>query len=96
MEKKEIKKFSYGSVARVSVYFAIIPAILYGLLLLIGVVGTFSSDGGMLLFTAIGAIVGMGLFIGIYVVIALLSTLLYNLFAGKFGGLVITVKDKVD
>ncbi len=93
MTKKEIKKFSYGSVAKVTVYFAIIPAIMYWLLSMIGIVGTFSMGDGMGTLVAIGSLLGIVIFVGIYVLVALLSALIYNLFAGKFGGLVITVKE---
>lgn len=94
VKRVELKKFGVGSVFKVILYMMIIPIALF---LIIGLVTTLIGVA-----TQTYEMIGLGIFIGVgypiifllmYGLFGTLMALLYNAFAGKFGGLELTISD---
>lgn len=94
VRRVELKKFAVGSVFKVIMYMMIIPIALF---FMIGIVTTLIGVA-----TQAYELVGIGIFIGIgypiifllmYGLFGTLMALIYNAFAGRFGGLELTISE---
>jgi hypothetical protein len=93
MKRIEVKKVAPTSAFKATIYLMLIPM---GIIFLIGIisalVGAALGETEVLWFGFGYAIMPIMMF-GIYGVISMLIALVYNLFAGKFGGLVLTINE---
>lgn len=94
MKKIEIKKFGALNALKVTTYMTIIPAVLC-VLMGIGIilVGVFTKQKEMLIMGVAMAVVYPVMLFIIYGIMAMLGAVIYNLFAGKFGGLELIIKE---
>ena len=95
MKKMEIKKVTPKSVLKVTMYMMVVPAALCF------IIGMITALVGVLLqemetfWIGIGVAVGYPiLLVAIYALFSALIALIYNLLAGKFGGLELVVSEK--
>lgn len=93
MKRIEVKKVAPTSAFKATMYWAFVPM---GIIFLIGIisalVGAALGETEVLLFGIAYTFVPF-IMLGIYGVISMLIALVYNLFAGKFGGLVLTINE---
>jgi hypothetical protein len=93
MKKIEVKKVAPTSAFKATMYLAFIPM---GIIFLIGIisalVGVALGETEVLLFGIAYTFVPF-IMLGIYGLLSILIALIYNLFAGKFGGLVLTINE---
>lgn len=93
MRRIEVKKVAPVSVFKALMYLMVIPM---GILFLIGVisalVGVALGETEVLWFGIAYTFVPF-IMLGIYGLLSMLIALIYNLFAGKFGGLVLTINE---
>lgn len=89
----EIRKLTIPSVMKATIYFLAIPIALFGIFTILGSIFILIAEGIVGLMGLPIFLLGVGLYGGIYLGITALITLIYNLFAGKFGGLVIKIRD---
>ncbi|WP_449354621.1 hypothetical protein ACUL41_16955 [Virgibacillus natechei] len=94
MKQIEIKKLTVGSAIKATIYLMFIPIIIMLLVVAFVVLIGIVQEGAAALIALPIMLFGSVLYIGIYIGIVALITLIYNWLAGKFGGLVITVHDK--
>lgn len=95
MKKIEINRVGVLSTWKVTTYLMIFPAVLCFLGGIVFVVMGIAA--GRKEMWIMGILMGVGypiFFLVIYGPITMLMTLIYNLFAGKFGGLELTIKEK--
>jgi amino acid transporter len=95
MKELEIKKIDVFSAFKVTIYLMVIPVLLF---FLIGIVmtlaGLFTRTNELLFVGIIYTIMSIFIVI-IYAVLSMLVALIYNWLSGKFGGLKITVSEKL-
>ncbi|WP_373894813.1 hypothetical protein [Virgibacillus sp. CBA3643] len=94
MKQIEIKQLTVGSAIKATIYLMFIPIIIMLLVVAFVVLIGIVQEGAAALIALPIMLFGSVLYIGIYIGIVALITLIYNWLAGKFGGLVITVHDK--
>ncbi|MFH0888329.1 MAG: hypothetical protein V1871_03890 [Planctomycetota bacterium] len=95
MKKIEIKKFGVLNALKVTTYMMIFPAVLCFLIGIAFVVVGIVVGQKEIWIAGILAMVGYPiLLLVMYDITAMLGALIYNLFAGKFGGLELTIKEK--
>ena len=95
MRKIEIRRIGVLSTWKVTTYMMVLPAILCFLMgLAIALIGICSGQTEMIFMGILMALVYPIMFVVIYGPMAMLMTLIYNLFSGKFGGLKITIKEE--
>ncbi|QQK74910.1 hypothetical protein HUG15_04360 [Salicibibacter cibarius] len=89
----EIRKLTIPSVLKATSYFLVIPIALSGIFVIFWSLFITVLEGPMGLIGLPLFLIGVIFYVGLYFGITALVTLIYNLFAGKFGGLVMTVRD---
>ncbi|QQK79026.1 hypothetical protein HUG20_03320 [Salicibibacter cibi] len=89
----EIRKLTIPSVLKATSYFLVIPIVLFGILAIFWSLFLTILEGPLGLIGLPLFLVGAVFYVGLYFGIMALATLIYNLFAGKFGGLVMTIRD---
>ncbi|MEK7450042.1 MAG: DUF3566 domain-containing protein [Planctomycetota bacterium] len=94
MKKIEIKKFGVLNALKITTYMTILPS---AFCFLIGIgfvlIGVLTKQREMLIMGIAVTVVYPIVLVIMYGVMAMLGALIYNLFAGKFGGLELTVKE---
>jgi len=94
MEKIEIKKFGVLNTLKVTMYMSILPVILCFLMGIgIALLGVFTRQKQMIFMGALMGLLYPIVLIVMYGVMSMLMALIYNLFASKFGGLELTIKE---
>ncbi|MDQ0206070.1 hypothetical protein [Alkalicoccobacillus murimartini] len=93
MKRVEVKKLAIGSVLKSAIYFYFIPIILmiFGLIVVTIILIAQDEAPGYVIIPAF--LIGIVFYTGLYAGIIALVTLCYNWLAGKFGGLIVTIKD---
>ncbi|QZY53679.1 hypothetical protein [Crassaminicella profunda] len=94
MKELEIKKVKAGSAFKVTMYFAIIPVIIMIIVGIIALLIGAVSGSKEPMFFGIGYMIMSVLMIGIYGAFGALFAVLYNVLAGKFGGLEVVIDDQ--
>lgn len=93
MKKIEVKKIGPVSAFKATLYLMMIPM---GILFMIGIVssliGVAVGEKGVLMFGIMYVIMSF-IMLGIYGLLSMLISVIYNLFAGKFGGLELTINE---
>ncbi|WP_160112579.1 hypothetical protein [Salicibibacter kimchii] len=90
----EIRKLTIPSILKATSYFLVIPIALFGIFTIFWSLFLLILEGPVGLVGLPIFLVGVILYGALYLGIMALVTLIYNLFAGKFGGVVMTIRDR--
>lgn len=94
MRKVELKKFGVGSVFKATIYIMIIPLAFIALIgLIVALVGAIVGETTMVIFGVMYLFMPVFM-IFLYAGISALSSLIYNMFAKKFGGLEVYIDEE--
>lgn len=96
MKKIEIKEFGIKNAFKITIYIFSIPLVIMAFIgLIITIIGAFIGNSPML-FMGLPYVIMPFFMLGIYGLLSMLTALVYNKLAGKFGGIELVISEKIE